>query len=139
MCASGSMRRCRRCSRWRRDEAVTRNVAAGIERYSLECTRASYTILLPAIEEHAHRVAVFVGDGEVGLAIGVEVAERHVPRAAAGRVVHLAGEGATTLVEEYAHRKAGAGDREVSLAVAVEVADSHRPRAESRRVVHLGS
>ena len=78
-------------------------------------------------EEHAHGVAAVVGDGEVGLAVAVQVRHRDRAGPQPGGVVDRGGEGAVAVAEQHAHGVAAVvGDGEVGLAVAVEV--RHRDR-----------
>ena len=89
-------------------------------------------------QQHAHGVAAVVGDDEVGLAVAVDVRDRHGYWVRAGGEVDRAAEGAVAVAEQHAHGVVvGAadaiGDDEVGLAVAVDVRDRHGKRSPCRR------
>ena len=80
------------------------------------------------VEKHAHGVGTVIGDGEVRLAVAVEVANRDrqgIPSGERGLVgIRRRRSARNCRVEEHAHRiGTGIGDGEVRLAVAVDVAN----------------
>ena len=96
------------------------------------------------VQQHRHRVAVVVGDDEVGLAVAVDVRHRHGGRESPpAKVCWVAkasrGRARRRRVQQHRHRVgAVVGDDEVGLAVAVDVPDRHGDRGSARGEGLLG-
>jgi hypothetical protein len=105
------------------DRHATRDIRIGLP-HRVRDGRAEGPLAL--VEEDAH---AFPGDGEVELAIAIEVPEGHRRIRAEGQtrgVLGGSGEQPGALVPKKAHMLPGsAGDGEVGLAVAVHVSDGH--------------
>src|SRR5262245_58920929 len=77
--------------------------------------------------EHAHRVTVMVSDGDIELALAVQIPDRDGIGVYASCVVLLCKKGAISISEQHAQGAvASVRDREVELAVAVQIRSRHR-------------
>ena len=90
------------------------------------------------VEQHFDVPGGAVGDGEIELAIAVEIPHRHRGWLPGQRVLDGGGEGAVALAEEHAQGLTEVvGDHEIELPVAVEVPRRQRlwkfPRGRGRR------
>ena len=91
---------------------------------------AAPKVPLPVAQQHAHVVAAVVGGDEVGLAVAVEVPDRHGVRTRADGEVCGGAEGAGARPQQHAHDVVvEVGGDEVGLAVAVDVPDRHGERS----------
>src|SRR5208283_4494465 len=89
------------------------------------------------IQKDADGAASIVGDGQIGLAVAVEIAHRDAAWVFAARAIGGGGGGkrAVALVQENAHRSRGAdaiaviGHGQIELAVAVEIGHGQGARA----------
>ena len=97
------------------------------------CWAANGSVVAPArrVQQHAHAVAVVVGDDEVGLAVAVDVRHRHGIgtgrrwRRSAGRRKVPCRPGLSRQQHAHACCSSLIGDDEVGLAVAVDVRHRH--------------
>jgi len=76
--------------------------------------------------QHAHILRSIVSDGQVWLAVAVEITHRHGNRLVSGVVGDRCLEGPVAIAQQYAHRQAaGVGDGQVRLAVPIKIAHDH--------------